>query len=65
MPAGEFSHHPAQYLFKDKISQALSFEYNVRGPWGKPEVTKIDRDGKATVIPRKSTAARDELPRAP
>ena len=45
----------AQYLFKDKISQALSFEYNVDGPWSKPLVTKIDRNGKATpVAPRKS-----------
>jgi uncharacterized protein YhdP len=51
----------AQYLFKDKISQALSFEYNVIGPWAKPEVTKIDRNGKATpVVPRKTTAAREE-----
>jgi uncharacterized protein YhdP len=56
----------AQYLFKDKISQALSFEYNVRGPWGKPEVTKIDSKGHATpVVPRKTTATRDEPARAP
>lgn len=45
----------AQFLFKDKISQALSFEYNVTGPWAKPEVTKIDRNGNATpVVPRKT-----------
>jgi len=49
----------AQFLFKDKISQALSFEYNVRGPWAKPEVTKIDSKGNATpVVPRNAT--RDE-----
>ncbi|MEO9064138.1 MAG: AsmA-like C-terminal region-containing protein, partial [Burkholderiaceae bacterium] len=40
----------AQYLFKDRISDALSFEYNVVGPWSKPEVTKIDHNGKETPV---------------
>ncbi len=47
----------AQYLFKDRISQALTFEYNVSGPWSKPAVTKIDRHGNATpVLPKKAAA---------
>jgi uncharacterized protein YhdP len=47
----------AQYLFKDKLSQALSFEYNVSGPWSKPDVTKIAHDGKVTpVLPKKPAA---------
>ena len=50
----------AQYLFKDPIARALSLEYNVTGPWAKPNVTKIDRNGNATpVVPRASSAARD------
>ncbi len=51
----------AQYLFKDRISQALAFEYNVIGPWSKPEVTKLDRNGKETpVAPRSKTATLGE-----
>lgn len=54
----------AQYLFKDPISRALSFEYNVVGPWAKPEVSKLDRNGKVTpVVPK--TAVADEPPAAP
>lgn len=50
----------AQYLFKDPIARALSFEYNVAGPWAKPVVTRIDRDGHATpVAPRGATASRE------
>ena len=49
----------AQYLLKDPISRALSLEYNVTGPWAKPNVTKIDHDGNATpVVPRGSSATR-------
>ncbi len=51
----------AQYLFKDRISKALTFEYNVVGPWSKPDVTKIDRHGNETpVVPRGKTAARND-----
>lgn len=50
----------AQYFFKDEISRALSFEYNVAGPWKKPEVTKIDRNGRAMpVVPRQAEASRE------
>jgi uncharacterized protein YhdP len=50
----------AQYLFKDKISEALSFEYNVSGPWSKPDVTKIAHDGKVTpVVPKTAPAPRE------
>lgn len=50
----------AQYLFKDPIARALTLEYNVTGPWVKPNVTKIDHAGNETpVMPRSSSAARD------
>ena len=50
----------AQYLFKDPIARALTLEYNVTGPWVKPNVTKIDRAGNETpVVPRESNVARD------
>ena len=53
----------AQYLFKDKISQALAFEYNVSGPWSKPDVVKIDRNGKMTpVVPKSAAAATEPAP---
>ena len=53
----------AQYLFKDSISQALAFEYNVVGPWSKPEVTKIDSRGKVTpVVPRKTASGTTPAP---
>ena len=49
----------AQYLLKDPISRALALEYNVTGPWTKPNVTRIGHDGVATpVLPRGSSAAR-------
>lgn len=44
----------AQVLLKDPIARALSFEYNVSGPWAKPVVSKVDRDGKATPVVTKS-----------
>lgn len=48
----------AQYLFKDPIARALSIEYNVTGPWTKPIVSKLDRDGNATpVAPRNVPSA--------
>ena len=47
----------AQYLLKDSISRALSFEYNVTGPWSKPNVSKIDRNGNATPVAPRGTAA--------
>jgi len=51
----------AQYLFKDPIARALSIEYNVAGPWTKPIVSKLDRDGHATpVVPRASPSANNE-----
>jgi uncharacterized protein YhdP len=54
----------AQYFFKDQISQALSFEYNVSGPWSKPDVTKIDSKGNATpVVPRNQPAKPTATPR--
>ena len=57
-PAIGLASFVAQYLLKDPISRALSFEYNVTGPWSKPIVSKIDRDGNATVIPpRDATSA--------
>ena len=50
----------AQYLFKDQIARALTFEYNVVGPWKKPEVTKIGHNGKETrVVPRVAPVASD------
>ena len=50
----------AQYLFKDPIARALTLEYNVTGPWAKPNLAKIGRDGNATpVVTRGSSAARD------
>ncbi len=50
----------AQYLFRDPIARALTLEYNVTGPWAKPNLAKIDRDGNATpVVTRGSSAARD------
>ena len=55
----------AQYLFKDKISEALSFEYNVSGPWSKPDVTKIAHDGKVTPVVPKPPAAPREAAKAP
>ena len=52
----------AQYLFKDSITRALTFEYNVDGPWAKPNVTKIDRNGKVTpVVPKATAAARESV----
>lgn len=47
----------AQYLLKDPLSRALSFEYNVTGPWKKPNVSKIDRNGHATPVAPRGTAA--------
>ncbi len=56
----------AQYLFKDRISQALAFEYNVEGPWTKPTVTKIDRKGNVTtVLPKATAGATREASQAP
>ena len=53
----------AQYLFKDSISQALAFEYNVVGLWSKPEVTKIDSKGKVTpVVPRNTASGTTPAP---
>ena len=46
----------AQYFLKDRISQALSFEYNVTGPWKKPDVVKIDHNGKVTPVKPRDTA---------
>ena len=51
----------AQYLLKDPISRALSFEYNVTGPWTKPNVSKIDRNGNATPVAPRGTAAADSV----
>ena len=47
----------AQYLLKDPISRALSFEYNVSGPWSEPNVSKIDRNSTATPVAPRGTAA--------
>ncbi len=59
-PAVGLATFVAQYLFKDPIARALSLEYNVTGPWVKPNVTKIDHAGNETpVVPRESNAARD------
>ncbi len=56
----------AQYFFKDRISQALAFEYNVEGPWAKPNVTKIDRKGRVTtVLPKKTVDAGGASTKAP
>ena len=49
----------AQYLFKDEITRALTFQYNVVGPWKKPEVTKIDRHGNETRVVPKVAASGD------
>ena len=49
----------AQYLFKDPIARALSFEYQVTGPWSKPNVVKIDHDGNQTPVVPRGTASTD------
>jgi len=52
----------AQYLFKDRISQALSFEYNVTGPWSRPDVVKIDHNGKVTPVKPREPAPTSTTP---